>query len=280
MTPEQANQKFRQVRRIHGWFSREAAQLFALLDEAQKRAHVGGNLFEIGVHHGRSTVFLGGLVDGQKERLAVCDIFDQQELNVSGSGRGNYEVFLANMRRAFGRADFVDTFQCLSSELTPEDIGTKYRFFHIDGGHSHRACYGDLELAAACTIPNGLIVVDDPFRPEWPGVTEAILRFLEKYDGIFCPFLLGFNKFVLIRASSCGFYETFLREHAWSYVPREPFALKMVQVVNSDVYVFYVPTYKSEASVKSRLFAFYFNNAALQRVVPSWAARAVSRLLR
>jgi hypothetical protein len=37
----------------------------------------------------------------------------------------------------------------------------------------------DIQLAADAIVASGAIVVDDPFRPEWPGVTEAILAFLE-----------------------------------------------------------------------------------------------------
>src|SRR6266568_2474608 len=99
MQPGDVRRIMRRTRRIEGWFSRDAAALIALLDEAQLTAGVRGNIFEIGVHHGRSVAFLCALARDE-ERLGVCDLFGEQTLNVSASGSGNRAVFEANIAAA------------------------------------------------------------------------------------------------------------------------------------------------------------------------------------
>ena len=54
-----------------------------------------------------------------------------------------------------------------------------YWFFHIDGGHNPDEALHDLHLAASSTITQAAIVIDDPLTPVWPGVAEAIFRFLD-----------------------------------------------------------------------------------------------------
>ena len=57
----------------------------------------------------------------------------------------------------------------------------------------------------------GALVVDDPYRLEWPGVTEAILAFLaERPD--FTVVAVGFNKLVLVRRDAAAPYERALAD--------------------------------------------------------------------
>ena len=92
MNAGRADKLFRKVNKIQGWFSFEAAMFFAMLNEIQLQNQVQGNIFEIGVHHGRSTLFLAGMLDNPDENLQVCDLFRNQDLNVTCSGKGNRAV--------------------------------------------------------------------------------------------------------------------------------------------------------------------------------------------
>jgi len=267
MKPAAARQLFRKVKPIDGWFSEEAAYLFALLDQIQKENGIQGDIFEIGTHHGRSAVFLAGMLDRRTERLQVCDIFGEQIRNISESGHGDCDVFIANMRAAFGDFSFLRLFQTLSADLRPELIGTNYRFFHIDGGHLASECLGDLELAAACLAPYGVIILDDAFRPEWPAVTEALFTFLARHRDTFVPLVVGFNKLILLRASARELYEQHLTRSCWAFIPHEPFALKRVAFLGNDLYVFHLPTYKSQTSLRSRLSSFLFHHPRLESAV-------------
>ena len=163
IAPADAARLVRRTRQIGGWLSPGAIYLFTLIDSIQKRHAVTGNLFEIGVHHGKSAVILGAM-SRPNDKLGVCDIFDSQALNVSASGRGDQEVFLANFRDAFPDHDFLTVYKKLSTSLTPGDL-TSCRFLHIDGGHSTAEARADLELCLQCLAPGGTIAVDDAFNP-------------------------------------------------------------------------------------------------------------------
>jgi len=189
------------LKSIDGWFSNDAALLFGWIDDIQKRNLVTGDLFEIGCHHGKSAQLLGHMALPATEQLAVCDLFGLQSDNVSKSGCGDLEVFLGNMRPVKELGISCKVFQKNSAELKPQEIGTNYRFFHIDGGHNPDEALADLRLAAACLGEKGVIALDDPFRTEWPGVTEALIRFLDEYDE-FEAMLVGCNKILLTRKTA------------------------------------------------------------------------------
>jgi len=263
MTPAEARRLFQKVKRIQGWFSAEAAYLFALLDAIQKENGIGGDIFEIGTHHGRSAVFLAGMLARPGESLRVCDIFGNQSENTSHSGSGNYEAFRTNMRSAFGECSFLRVFPMLSARLSQDLIGTSYRLFHIDGGHLASECLADLELAADCTVPRGVIVLDDAFRPDWPGVTEALFAFLTTHRDSFVPLVAGFNKLALVRPSSRDLYLRSLMTTCWAFIPQEPFALKNVELLGHELRVFHLPTYKSPTSLRSRLYSLLMRGSPL-----------------
>jgi hypothetical protein len=197
---------YRAVDHIEGWLSCEAALVIGLIDELQKQRGVcEGGIFEIGVHHGRSALFLAHLLQRPQEHLAVCDIFNPQE-NTSHSGLGDRERFMSHAQAAFGDLSFLRVYAQPSSSLTTEIMGTGYRLVHIDGGHSAAECLADLHLAADHLVPEGMIVLDDPFRIEWPGVTEALLAFLQADGQPFVPLVGGFNKIVLMRTGAVAPY--------------------------------------------------------------------------
>lgn len=208
MNPEKSRQICEQpdYKAIDGWFSDEAALLFAWMDDIHRTENIIGNIFEVGCHHGKSTVFLSSMLRNE-EILSVCDVFDNQELNPSISGSGDYKIFQNNMASVGvdGVQKRMKVFQQRSDSLKIEDIGDRFRFFHIDGGHNCDEALYDLKLASQATIENGAIVLDDPFRPEWPGVTEALIRFLDECNQ-FRAIIVGFNKLVLVRRDHIDLY--------------------------------------------------------------------------
>src|SRR5262245_17991069 len=150
-----------ETRQSEGWFFPIDAHLFAVAVAMQKAMNVHGNLFEIGVHHGKTAIFLARLAS-PNEVLGVCDVFDRQELNIDRSGSGNRTRFENNMREHAGGTD-LRIFMKLSSELTIEDTTDKCRFFHIDGGHRPQDVYTDLATADRALVAEGIVAVDDVF---------------------------------------------------------------------------------------------------------------------
>lgn len=260
MNPDQTRELSRKARRIQGWF--EAAGLFGLIDDVQHREGVAGDLFEIGVHHGKSAVVLGNMAR-TGEALGVCDIFGSQSGNASGSGSGDRAIFERNMH-VFAPECRVRVFECLSSSLTTDQIG-EARFFHVDGGHLTEEARSDLELAAAVVVDGGVIVVDDPFRPEWPGVTEAILQFVADHPDS-ATVALGFNKLVLARREHADMYRgAVLSDAAWTYVDSRVWARKVLPVAGADAPIFYVPTYRQISGMEAKVAQSRWVLAAVKR---------------
>jgi hypothetical protein len=254
MQPSDVRKLSRRTRKIPGWFSAEAASLFALIDEAQREIQVSGNLFEIGVHHGKSTVILCSLARTE-EKVGVCDIFAGQSSNISNSGKGDRELFEANLSAQVPDVP-VAIFETPSASLELSDLNPPIRLFHIDGGHLADEAYSDLKLASKSLAPGGAIVVDDPFRPEWPGVSEAIFDFL-KEEADFSSLILGFNKLVLVPRSYHDRYSRYVERHAWDFVSRYAYRKKTQPICGVDTQIFFIPdrwqiarTYPSIARAK------------------------------
>ena len=201
MTRDDVRRYLDETRDVEGWFFPVDAYLFGFVDEIQRREGIGGNLFEIGVHHGKTAIFLARM-RREGELVGVCDVFDQQELNRDRSGEGNRAIFERNLRghalRVFARA---------SNSLTPEDTTTGCRFFHIDGGHGAEDVVNDLTVAARALLPDGIVAVDDLFNPNWPGVGEGFYRFIAARPDVFVPLLIGGNKVLLARPGAAARYE-------------------------------------------------------------------------
>lgn len=244
MQPADVRAVTRRTRGIEGWFSADAAALFGLLDEAQRTAGVQGDLFEIGVHHGRSAVLLSQLAR-PGERLGVCDLFGEQDQNMSVSGHGDRAIFEANVAAQAPGFDRLDVFAMASDRLTPEQTGGPYRLFHIDGGHLREEALADLRLGAAVLDEGGAIVVDDPFSVAWPGVTEGILAFLaERAD--FAPLILGFNKLVLTLTTARELYQPSVldRDTWWRYFDRRIYDLKILPIAGHPTHIVIVPGWR------------------------------------
>ncbi|HEY0160195.1 MAG TPA: class I SAM-dependent methyltransferase [Thermoanaerobaculia bacterium] len=217
------------TREVEGWFFPIDAHLFGLMDEIQKREGITGNLFEIGVHHGKTALMLARMA-AAGETLGVCDVFEQQELNRDRSGEGNRGIFLRHMQahRAEARV-----FAKLSSALTREDTTTSCRFVHIDGGHRPEDVLNDLAVAERALLPDGAVAVDDVFNPNWPGVSEGFYR----YRGDLVPVAIGGNKVILTRPEAAARYERHWQELTeWNdYLAPQPFVLGFKEWLGRNV---------------------------------------------
>jgi SAM-dependent methyltransferase len=201
VTRDEVRRYLDDTRDVEGWFFPVDAYLFGFIDEIQKRERIEGNLFEIGVHHGKTAIFLARM-RREGEIAGVCDVFDQQELNVDRSGGGNRAIFERNLR-----GHELRVFAKLSSTLTPDDTTERCRFFHIDGGHRAEDVVNDLEVAARALLPDGVVALDDLFNPNWPGVGEGFYRFIAAWRDVFVPILIGGNKVLLARPEAAARYE-------------------------------------------------------------------------
>ena len=178
---------------IQGDFSYHAALLFMAYAQLLAERGIAGDVLEVGVHHGLSAIAVAAL-RGPGRRFVAVDLFTEQERNVSGSGSGDEAIFLRNLRALHGSTDFVQVVSGDSTELRPDDLGRGFSFAHIDGGHSARETFCDLDLARQVLVPGGIVALDDYFNPAFPGVCEGALRLHVDHPDALIPLAIGWNK--------------------------------------------------------------------------------------
>jgi Methyltransferase domain len=192
---------------VTGFLQPEILSVLDVLNAAQRTKQVSGAVAEIGVHHGK--LFIGlRLLQRPGQKSVAIDIFGDQELNVDGSGHGDYEKF-ANNVKLWSSLDDVVVHQGDSTKLEPAKLrelaGGEIRLFSVDGGHTDEIVYSDMKLAEATLADGGIVIADDVFNEYWPGVATGTLRYLA--DGAkVAPFLIGFNKVFFTQPEHSEFY--------------------------------------------------------------------------
>ncbi len=156
---------------------------------------IAGDVLEIGVHHGLSTIAVASL-RGSGGKVVAIDVFDQQEFNVSGSGMGDRARFEQNMKLFYRDLSFLEILTQVSNTLRPDSLGRNFSFCHIDGGHSRQETFDDLCLCWEIALPGAMIVLDDYFNQEFPGVCEGAVQFWSAKPAALSPIAVGFNKVI------------------------------------------------------------------------------------
>jgi hypothetical protein len=183
--------------RIEGWFSPDAALMFMAYASVLADHGLSGSVLEIGVHQGLSAIAVAA-IRGEGAEFVAVDLFDElQAHNVSASGRGNRSRFERNLTAFFGDTGFIRCIASPSAAIEPAELGVRFSFCHVDGGHSVGETSSDLELCAAVLRPGGLLALDDYFNPSHPGVCEGAMRFRWAHPDVLVPVAVGFNKVLL-----------------------------------------------------------------------------------
>lgn len=174
---------FARASHIKGWFNLDDCAHFLLVLRQQSLLGMEGDIFEIGSYHGRSTAIMATALK-PSEKVVICDAFEADTEDFY-QDKPTEEFVIDNIMgvaRNISR-DQIELHKCLSNEisLTP---GRKFRFLHIDGGHSEEQAYLDLVLCAKHAMKNAIIVMDDYGHPTFPGVKAGTDRFLSEHSDI------------------------------------------------------------------------------------------------
>jgi len=199
-------------RTVKGWVTDGALSAVAVLSTAQRSVGWKGHVCEIGVHHGRYAVALS-LLRQPGERTVAIDVFEDQQLNVDQSGKGDYAIFTATIKKWLGASPDVSVIRGDSLSVTAErvidHVGGRIRLFSVDGSHTREHTLNDIAIAEGSLTEGGVVVVDDFFNPAWPGVPEAIFAYLagpdrpEKLE----PIGYGDNKFYFTTKAAVEYYQ-------------------------------------------------------------------------
>lgn len=202
-------ERYRNVgyRFVTGFLEPGNLPVLEVLDAAQRARRVSGAVAEIGVHHGRLFIGLHLLQRGVGKSVAI-DLFGDQELNIDKSGHGDQTKFTDNVA-LWSSMDGVVLHQGDSRKLTAdvllEKSGGPIRFFSVDGGHTEEIVFSDMRLAEETLAEGGIVIADDVFNQQWPGVAVGTLKYLD--DGAkLVPFAIGFNKTLFTQPEFADYY--------------------------------------------------------------------------
>ena len=185
--------------RVEGWLHPTAIDVLSAILEAQNAAGMRGPVCEIGVHHGRLFIMLC-LATSNGEQAVAYDLFGRQEENIDGSGRGDLDILLVNLERHRCDRRRVKAVEvnslALDADRVVADCGGRPRAFSIDGGHTAEITCHDLTTAHGSICPGGVIILDDFFNEQWPGVAEGTYRYMGSKPGLI-PIAIAGNKVLL-----------------------------------------------------------------------------------
>ncbi|MCP9270847.1 class I SAM-dependent methyltransferase [Mycolicibacterium arenosum] len=200
--------------RVHGYTETPTFTTLQVLDRCQRDMGLRGPVTEIGVHHGQLLIAMA-LLQRPGEGVVAVDLFDQQELNVDQSGKGDLAEFSRHIAHWLDSPVTVvqGDSTTLKPGVVPEMAGT--RMFSVDGGHTSRIVESDMRLAARSLCDGGVVIADDVFNPQWPDVCVGTLKFMEDADLV--PFGIGFNKALFTHTRYAEMYRQALRSRFDGY---------------------------------------------------------------
>jgi hypothetical protein len=192
---------------VDGWLRTEAALTVANLAAEQRRLGVAGGTAEIGVHHGKLFILLY-LLSRPPEKAVAIDLFEDQQLNIDSSGKGDFAQFRANLER-HADCERLVVHKGDSTKLTADALRQlaegPARLISIDGGHTEEITASDLGVAEAALVEGGIVVVDDVFNEMWPGVADGVHRYFRDRPRL-VPFAICANKTFFCRPSHADGY--------------------------------------------------------------------------
>jgi hypothetical protein len=236
MTPSFLQTYLQAFHRIDGWFSYDASLLFFAYAQLNAAHGISGDVLEIGVYQGLSAITVAHL-RGAGRRMTAIDMFETRVTDAAyGSGKAYRELFEANMRAFHEPLDFLGIVTGASGELKAADFPRTFSFCHVDGGHSPQETFADLIFASEILIPGGILALDDYFNPQYPGVCEGALQFMQQRAGILKPVAIGYNKVLFQKLpAQLDLNAEFLK--VFAYVPR----LESAPMWDTPVHLFGVP---------------------------------------
>jgi hypothetical protein len=86
-----------------------------------------------------------------------------------------------------------------------------FRLISIDGGHTAAITASDLATCEGALADGGIVILDDCFNGEWPGVIDGVHQYFSVPRAI-VPFAIGANKTFFCHRPLAGRYAATLKE--------------------------------------------------------------------
>jgi hypothetical protein len=177
---------------ILGWFFEPDIALFEWLLRWQLARDVKGDILEIGVSEGKSAALLGyGLRPG--ETLTASDLFQYPRYD-NDIGR-----CLAAFRATYAKFHKGEPEVIVGPSNQLDLAKGRFRFVHVDGGHSYGDVVADLATVAYAAADDAILVMDDYCHPGYPGVAAATWVAVSRHE--LYPFVASPGKLYAARSA-------------------------------------------------------------------------------
>ncbi len=167
---------------VEGWCIPHLWQVIEPLHELQTNLGINQPVAEIGVFHGKFLIGLLKTKNVSRGNFAI-DVFDMQEFNLDGAGKGNLQALKDNLAKCGMAPDTVIIERVDSLAIRDAHIdsilarsGGGFSFFSVDGCHLPEHTVNDIRIAMKLTVPQGIIFIDDYYNANWPGVQEGVAK--------------------------------------------------------------------------------------------------------
>jgi transcriptional regulator with XRE-family HTH domain len=134
---------------VEGWVGDRVWHILDFIQRHHWEGNVRGDIAEIGVHHGKLFFLIASLAHDDEVCVAM-DLFEGQDLNIDGSGRGARAVFEQHIANLFPhlkkRIRIVPIDSLSMTPVTARRIVSErgVRIFSVDGGHTTAHVVNDL----------------------------------------------------------------------------------------------------------------------------------------
>lgn len=203
-------------KRVQGWLLPGAVKMISAIGAVQERLQICGHVAEIGVHHGKLFILLY-LHTRQNEWAAAIDLFERQDLNIDQSGHGDKDRLITNLQKHAGTDRVIihagDSTSLNGLALMDLVGGTPFRMISVDGGHTPEITAKDMATAEEALAEDGVVILDDCFNENWPGVSEGVHRHFQISRSI-VPIATGGNKTLFSRPHMQPIYQKALERVA------------------------------------------------------------------
>lgn len=163
---------------VPGWFHEVDQHLFHWFLNRQEESKTPGDLVELGVYLGKSTILIG---EHQRpdDTFVVCDLFgapapdDDNDAESTKSYKDlTREEFEFNYRAFHDELPVV--VQAPTGMILDHVRPDSCRFVHVDASHLYRHVRVDVQTARTMLNDDGIVVFDDYRSPHTPGVSAAV----------------------------------------------------------------------------------------------------------
>jgi len=186
--------------KVQGWMDKRVPNIVEIWHNIFIQNNKFSSTLEIGVHHGRFFLILERLTPKSSKCFAV-DVFEDQEKNIDNSGCGSFDLFMDNINTLAAYPSRVTPYKSDSFNIRALKMPQSFSLISIDGGHTKDHTYFDLSYADQTIDPGGLIILDDFNNPNWLGVMDGAIHFLNQANKRIAPIMVGYNKLFLTTIS-------------------------------------------------------------------------------